>query len=76
MSVDLAKLRLIGSHWQACAVKDNEPGTGGSLVNGTNEAILQIISPGALILNDGAVSVLGGGLVNHGFSAPTRRSHD
>ena len=57
--MDLTKFRLIFGHGIACAVENNKARTRCSLVNGTNKAILQVVTPSVFILQDGSFPVVG-----------------
>jgi hypothetical protein len=40
LRIDLFELELMGCNRLSCFIEDQEPGAGGSLVNGTNEGFL------------------------------------
>lgn len=56
--MELAELRLVFGDGNACAIKDNEPGTGGTLINGADKALLQVIPMSVLILQECAVPII------------------
>lgn len=57
--MDLMKLDLVLGDRNTGAIKDDETRTGGTLVNGTDEAIFEVVRTTGLILQQRAIAVVG-----------------
>lgn len=58
MFMKLAKFRLVLGNGDTCTIEDNKASTGSSLVDGANEALLEVITTPLFILEDGAIPVV------------------
>ena len=56
--MDLAEFRLIFGDRDSCAVENNKTSTGSTLVNGTDEALLEVVASTVLVLEYGAIPVV------------------
>ena len=57
--MDLMKFSLVFGDGHTSAVKDDKTRTGGTLINGTNETVLEVIRATAFILQEGAIAIVG-----------------
>lgn len=57
--MDLMKFNLVLGDRDTGAIKDDETRTGGTLVNGTYEAIFEIIGAARFVLQQRAIAVIG-----------------
>ena len=57
--MDLMKFGLVFGDRHTSAVKDNKTGTGGTLINGTDETVLEVILATVFVLQEGAIAIVG-----------------
>ena len=57
--MDLMILGLVFGNRHTRAVKDDKTRTGGTLINGTDEAIFEVILAAVFILQEGAIAIVG-----------------
>lgn len=57
--VDLVEFGLVFGDRDTCAVKDDKARAGGTLVNGADETILEVVRTTAFVLQERAVAVVG-----------------
>lgn len=56
--MELTELRLVFGNGNACAIKDNETGTGGTLINGADKPFLQVVPMSVLILQECSIPII------------------
>lgn len=57
--MDLMKFGLVFGDGHTSAVKDNKTRTGCTLINGTDETVLEVILATVFVLQEGAIAIVG-----------------